>query len=91
MHRMFALLMINYVQPLFPLIVLVTTVYFLRRCLKVLDRRADAKAELTELRARVAQLEEAQNAVERDVTRLQAGQEFVSRLWRGRADEMGQT
>lgn len=67
-------------RPLFPYLVLATTGYFARRFVMAWERRSEAQAELAELRSRVTALEDAQGITERDVMRLEAGQDFAARL-----------
>ena len=76
-----------YLHPLLPFLVLGTTVYFARRAVRAFERRAAAQAELGELRARVAQLEEQADDTTRDVMRLEAANEFAAQLLRGRLSE----
>ena len=73
-------LFMEYLRPLFPFLVLGTTAYFARRGVRAFERRAEAQKELADLRARVAQLEEGLETTERDVLRLQAGQDFAAQL-----------
>ena len=68
---------LNYLAPL---LALTGGFYFAHRFVRALERRADGKAELTELRARVAQLEEAQELTERELLRVQTAQEFSTQL-----------
>ena len=63
-----------------PLLAIGGGFYFARRFVGALERRADNKAELAELRARIAQLEEAQELTEREVLRVQTAQEFSTQL-----------
>jgi cell division protein FtsB len=80
-------LFMEYLRPLLPFLVLGTTAYFARRAVRAIERRAAAQAELGELRARVAQLEEQAEDTTRDVMRLQAANDFAAQLLRGRLSE----
>lgn len=44
----------DFLRPLLPFLVLGSTAYFARRYVQAVERRSQAQAELTELRARVA-------------------------------------
>ena len=57
-----------------------TGAYFARRYVRAVERRGADGAELAELRRRLAELEEAAEGTRRDVERLEAGQDFTSRL-----------
>jgi cell division protein FtsB len=81
------LLFMEALRPLLPFLVLGTTAYFARRAIRAFERRAAAQAELGELRARVAQLEEQAEDTTRDVMRLQAANDFAAQLLRGRLSE----
>lgn len=61
-------------------ILLGTAAYFARRWLRAVERRNEAAAELAECRARIAELEESHESLQRDVMRLQAGHEFTSQI-----------
>ena len=54
--------------------------YFIRRLVRAAERRVDNQSELTELRARVAALEDGHETTRSDVERLEEGHEFTSRL-----------
>jgi hypothetical protein len=71
---------ITYLGLLFPLLALGTTAYFVRRFLRAYERRTEVNAELGTLRDRVAQLEDATDTAEREIMRLQAAQDFATRL-----------
>ena len=55
-------------------------IYAVRRLLGILERRTQSTAELAALQQRVAALEEALDDVRGSVERLDAGQEFTTRL-----------
>ena len=69
-----------YLGMLFPMITLATAAYFLRRLVGAMERRAEANAQLADLRARLADIENSNEELVRDVLRLQAAQEFSTRL-----------
>jgi len=54
--------------------------YFARRYVRAAERRASQEETLAELRARVATLEELVDGMRSEVERLEAGQEFTTRL-----------
>ena len=54
--------------------------YFARRYVRAVEARTDKDAALNELRARVQTLEDALDGTQRDVQRLEAAQEFTTRL-----------
>jgi hypothetical protein len=87
MYEMYVIFLQSYLNPLFPLIVLGTGAYFIRRIARAMERRAEANAELALLRERVTQLEESNELMTRDVLRLQAAQEFATRLLGDRVAE----
>ena len=55
-------------------------IYAVRRFLGILERRTESKVELAALQQRVAALEEALDDVRGSVERLDAGQEFTTKL-----------
>jgi len=54
--------------------------YFARRYVRAVESRVVKDAELLEMRQRIVTLEESLDATQRDVERLQAAQEFTTRL-----------
>lgn len=54
--------------------------YFVRRYVRAVERRASQEETLTELRSRVATLEELVDGMRTEVDRLETGQEFTTRL-----------
>ncbi len=74
------LVVMDLLRPLLPFLILGTTAYFARRYVRALEQRSHAQTELSELRARTAQLEEGLETTERDVMRIQAAQEFAAQL-----------
>lgn len=57
-----------------------TVAYFIRRYLRAMERRGEDRVALTHLSQRVEQLEDALDASQRDIVRLEAAQQFTSRL-----------
>ena len=55
-------------------------IYAVRRFLRAYERRVSSDAELTALRDRVTALEESLDAVQGSLERLNAGQEFTTKL-----------
>ena len=76
--------MIFVFAALFWSIVLGGGIYAVRRYLSILERRVGNEAELAALRQRVADLEEGLDDVRASVDRLDAGQEFTTRLLEAR-------
>ena len=72
---------------LLPIFAFGAGVYFVRRFVIALERRASSNGELNELRARVAELEEAREVTDREVLRLQAANEFAVQLLAGRVQD----
>jgi hypothetical protein len=64
---------------------LIGGIHAVRRYLRILERRAGNEVELVALRERVVVLEESLEDVRVSVERLDAGQEFTTRLLNGRA------
>jgi hypothetical protein len=60
--------------------------YFARRYVRAAEARGDREAALSELRARVQTLEDALDGTQRDVQRLEAAQEFTTRLLADRSE-----
>jgi cell division protein FtsB len=77
----------GYLTPMLPLLTLGTTAYFVRRIIRALERRTEVNAEVAALRERLTQLEETSDATERELMRLQAAQEFATRLLAERSRE----
>lgn len=69
---------------LFWSIVLGGGIYSVRRYLRILESRAGNDAELVSLRERVVALEDSVEDVRGSVERLDAGQEFTTKLLSGR-------
>ena len=61
-------------------IVLGGGIYAVRRFLRAYERRSSSEAELAALRARVATLEESLENVQGSLERLDASQEFTTKL-----------
>ena len=55
-------------------------IYAVRRFLRAYERRTGNEAELAALRERVSALEESMDSVQGSVERLNAGQEFTTKL-----------
>lgn len=55
-------------------------IYAVRRFLRAYERRVGSEADLTALRDRVTALEESLDAVHGSLERLNAGQEFTTKL-----------
>jgi hypothetical protein len=68
------------VWPALGAVALGTGAYLARRYVRAIERRGANDAEITELRQRLAVLEENADATRRDVDRLEAGQEFTTKL-----------
>lgn len=66
-------------------VVLGTAIYAVRRLLRIMERRGGADAELTALQGRVAALEGALEDVRGSIDRLDASQEFTTKLLTARA------
>jgi len=81
------LVVMDVLRPLLPFLVLGTTAHFARRFVRAIEQRSHAKAELKELRERMAQLEENLETAERDVMRVQAAQDFAAQLLGNRIAE----
>jgi cell division protein FtsB len=79
---------VGYLRPILPLLTLGTATYFVRRFIRAFERRTEVNADVAALRERLVQLEETSEATERDVMRLQAAQEFATRLLAERAREL---
>ena len=60
--------------------------YLARRYVRALEARIDKEGALNELRARVQTLEDALDGTQRDVQRLEAAQEFTTRLLGDRSE-----
>src|SRR5438309_195430 len=73
-------MIVGQLSMLFPFILLGTGAYFTRRWVRAVERRSEAAAELVECRARIAELEDSQESLQRDVMRLQAGHEFTTQI-----------
>ena len=58
--------------------------YFVRRYVRAIENRGRQDRTIAELEARVAGLEELCEGMEKDVERLENGQEFTTRLLAGR-------
>lgn len=70
---------------LFWSIVLGAGIYSVRRFLRILEHRGSNETELAALRERVVALEESVEDVRGSVERLDAGQEFTTKLLSGRS------
>ncbi len=66
-------------------------IYAVRRFLHAYERRVGSDAELTALRDRVTALEESLEAVQGSLERLNAGQEFTTKLLGARSGPAEQT
>jgi membrane protein implicated in regulation of membrane protease activity len=66
-------------------VILGSSIYFARRFVRAFERRSDNQAALRALEERLAALEDSMESVREDVGRLEAGQEFTTRLLRSRA------
>jgi membrane protein implicated in regulation of membrane protease activity len=61
-------------------VILGSSIYFARRFVRAFERRSESQAALTALEQRLAELEDAMESVRDDLGRLEAGQEFTTRL-----------
>ena len=77
----------TYLAPIKPYLFLLTGAWFAHRLVGVFERHNNARAELAELRARIAQLEEEADSTQRDVLRLQAAQDFATQLLSARIND----
>ena len=73
-------MIVGQLNVLYSFILLGTGAYFARRWVRAIERRSEAAAELAECRARIAELEESQEGLQRDIMRLQAGHEFTTQI-----------
>lgn len=73
-----------------PIMVFVVGVYFTRRFVRSFERRVELNTEIKEMRARVAELEDSHEVLERDVLRLQAANEFAVQLLGARLNDASQ-
>jgi septal ring factor EnvC (AmiA/AmiB activator) len=74
-------------SPMLPFLLFGAAVYFVHRLVRSIERRRDARAELAQLRGRIAQLEDAQETTERDLARLKTDQDFAAHLTGARITE----
>ena len=74
-------------QMLLPFLVVGAAVYFARRAIVAMERRSADRAELSELRGRVAQLEEGLDGAEHELTQIKAAQDFATQLLANRISE----
>jgi hypothetical protein len=65
--------------------------YLVRRYIRAIERRGSDQTELTELRARVAALEDGLDTTRSDVARLEEGHEFTTRLLAERSSNPDRT
>jgi hypothetical protein len=64
--------------------------YFVRRYVRAVESRGAKDAELLEMRQRISTLEDSLDATQRDVERLEAAQEFTTRLLSPGSDKSDQ-
>jgi cell division protein FtsB len=83
----FAEIFFTYLRLTLPLLTLGTGAYFVRRFIRAIEHRTEVNAEVAALRDRVTQLEETSDTTEREIMRLQAAQEFATRLLAERSRE----
>lgn len=80
MQEFFTYQFVTWVWPILTVAGLGTAAYFTRRFVRAHERGVDHQIELTDLRRRMEILEEALDASQRDVIRLETAQEFTNRL-----------
>lgn len=86
---MFFMMALALIWPALGVVALVTGIYFARRHVRALERSTTDDAGLAELRQRLLQIEETLETTRRDVDRIEAGQEFTTRLLGERTTRTG--
>ena len=70
----------DYFWPVFAIGAFATTAHLVRRYVRAAEHRIDVNRETAELRERVTQLEETLDQLQNEIAKIQAGQEFTTKL-----------